>query len=139
VGRCWSSLLVVSLRTDAAALGFGIWDLGGLVRASVGSPIPSLLIVSSRSVRTFKGLSCLFIRDSTPSIPVSHTFVLLVILPLFLAYALVLCVLLVTDAFMGGICNCGLCPSLPWFSTVGKPRLVVVAVQGAPEIVLLIK
>jgi hypothetical protein len=33
---------------------------------------------------------------------------------------------------MGGICNCGLRPSLPWFSTVGKPCLVVVVVQGAP-------
>jgi hypothetical protein len=31
-----------------------------------------------------------------------------------------------------GICTYGLCLSLPRLSTVGKPRLVVVAVQGAP-------
>ena len=38
-----------------------------------------------------------------------------------------------TRVAWGGICTCGLRPSLPWFSTVGKLRLVVVAVQGAPR------
>ena len=35
---------------------------------------------------------------------------------------------------MGGICTCGLHPSLPRFSTMGKLCLVVVAVQGAPPL-----
>jgi len=34
----------------------------------------------------------------------------------------------------GDVCTCGLSLSLPRVSTVGKPRLVVVAVQGAPRL-----
>ena len=79
---------------------------------------------------------CLFARLQLYSLClyILHIFVLLVILSLFLAYALVLlcAVPLVTKDFTGGICTCRLHPSLPWVSAVGKLRLAVVAVQGAP-------
>ena len=106
-------------------VGFGIWCILRLV-----------LFLFIRLSATVTLAICLFARLQFYSLCfcILHIFMLLVILSLFLAYALVLLcgVPLVTKDFTGGICTCRLHPSLPWVSAVGKLRLVVVAVQGAP-------